>query len=215
MKTATKTLMLIAVLAFVAAPAMANPVDVYSQDGPQDPLFIEGPVHELGDGFPLNELIESFDRPTEDTACWDGNDDPAILNVLVTMTNLTRVDWYDVHYVADPETIISNFDGRIGNMGTSDAQFAFVIDNIGINKPLVFESMIVDNIFQANETWEFIIQDFFNQMGGSPTPFDSLGIAGRSGGWPPSTGSIIAVPEPATMSLLVLGGIALLVRRKK
>ncbi len=218
MKTATKTLMLIAVLAFAAAPTMANPVNVYSQDGPQDPLVIEGPVHELGDGFPANELIESSNRPTDETACDDPGsepDDPAIPNVLVTMTNLTRVDWHDVHYVADPETGITNFDGWIGNMGATDAQFAFRIDNIGINRPLVSESIIVDNIFQANETWEFIIQDFVNQMGGPPTPFDSLGIAGRSGGWPPSTGSIIAVPEPATMSLLVLGGIGMLVRRRR
>ena len=77
-----------------------------------------------------------------------------------------------------------------------------------MNKPLVFESMNVDEVFEAGETWDFIIQDFVNDLGGPPAPFDSIGIASLSTGFPPSTGSIIAVPEPSSLALCtLLGGI--------
>ncbi len=224
MSKAKTILMLSAILMFVTVPAMAVPVDVYSDDGPQDPLWIEGPVHELGDWFPPDELIESSWEFTDITACIDGPvyDDPAIPNILVSMFNFTYTYWEDVHYVADPDTTISNYDGWIGNMGMGDAQYAFRIDYVGVNTPLFFESMNPDNIFEPGERWDFIIQDFqhpqftlaTNWTQGTPTPFDSIGIAGASAGWPPSTGSIIAVPEPMTMSLLVLGGIGALLRRR-
>ncbi len=202
-------------LALWVSPAMANPVDVYSENGPQDPLFVEGPMDELGDWFPPDELIESWWEPWDQPACWDGNDDPAIPNVLVTMTNLTDRTFPEVYYVADPETSITNFDGWIGNAGLGDAQYAFKIDWIGINRPLISESMTVDNIFQPGERWAFIIQDYQNALGGPPAPFDSLGIASMSMGWPPSTGSIIATPVPAAVLLLGSGFIGLVAVRRR
>jgi len=198
---------------FASSTLMAWPVDVESQDGPQDPLFVEGPWHELGDLFPLDELIVSqFVDETQETACFDGSDNPSLFNVVVSMTNLTPYDWYDVHYVADPETSITNFDGWIGNAGLGDLEEAFKIDWVGINRPLIFESIVADAVFQVGETWEFIIQDYLHPMG-PPAPFDSLGIASLSTGFPPSTGSIIAIPEPMTLVLLGLGAIAL--RKRK
>lgn len=199
---------------FAVSSVMAWPIVVESQDGPQDPLFIEGDVHELGDLFPPEELIESTWAYTEERSCFEeGTDDPTISNIMVTMTNLTTTFWYDVHYVADPETTITNFDGWIGNAGLADAEEAFLIDYAGINRPLYSESMTPDAVFEPGEIWEFIIQDYGNALGGPPTPFDSLGIASLSTGWPPSTGSIIAVPEPATLLLLSLGSLALRRRR--
>jgi len=215
-------------------PAAGVPLEVYSIDGPQDPLLLNGPVHELGElgefVFPLEELIESYWMETDETACPEPGDDPGIPNILVSMTNLTGIDWYDVHYVSDlvfpnnshpangspvPGALISNFDGWIGNAGLADHEEAFKIDSIGINTPLVFESLIIDNIFQAGETWNFIIQDYTLPLAGSPTPFDSVGIASLSTGYPPSTGSIVAViPEPATIGLLALGGLVLVRSRK-
>jgi len=195
-------------------PAAAVPVDVYSEDGPQDPLFIDGWVHEIGDGFPLGEQIQSAWWDTTLTACWDGSDDPGWSNVMVEITNIDVPGDPYLWYVADPETTITNFDGRIGNAGMGDAEEAFKIDSVGINRPLVSESMIADDRFQIGETWQFIIQDFSNALGGPPAPFDSLGIASMSGGFPPSTGSIIT-PEPATLALLGLGAVATLVRRRR
>jgi hypothetical protein len=88
---------------------------------------------------------------------------------------------------------------------------------VGVNRPLIDEDDTVDGIFQAGETWKFIIQDFANGLGGSATPFNSIGIAGTSWGLP-STGSIIVIPEPSTLALCWLaGGIGALAvwRRRK
>lgn len=157
--------------------AAAWPVEVYSVDGPQDPLFVEGLVHEIGDWFPPGEEIMSTWWETTETACFDGSDDPGIINVMVEIINIDVPGDPYLWYVADPETLITNFDGWIGNAGLGNAEEAFKIDSVGINQPLVFESMIPDDRFQLGETWQFIIQDFSNGLGGPPAPFDSLGIA--------------------------------------
>ena len=192
-------------------PAAAYPVNVYSIDGPQDPLFVNGEWEEFGDGFPPGELLTSSFMTTNETACWDGSDDPAIPNALVTIVNLTTKT-VPLFYVADPLTTITNFDGWIGNVGLGDAQYAFRIDWVGINKPLVSESLNWNNLFEPNETWKFIIQDF--RQGLPPDPFASPGIASVSLPDPRSTGSLIT-PEPATLGLLALGGVGLLARRQR
>ena len=192
----------------ISTPVAAVPILPYSEDGPQDPLILQpGAWHELGDAFPLEELIISGHTDTTYRPCPVEPDDPFIPNIEVTMTNLTSVTWSNVHYVADPETLLTNNDGWIGNAGLLDATLAFRIDSVGINVPLISESIVADNKFQPSETWVFVIQDFFNLLGGPPTPFDSVGIASLSAGWPPSTGSIIAmVPFPPA----VLAGLGLL-----
>ena len=210
------TMTFVALLA-IASTGLAFPLDVYSIDDVQDPLLIQGPVHELGDFFPLDELIESFWTETDETSCFDGSDNPFIPNILVIMTNLTNTPWRDVHYVADPLTTITNFDGFIGNAGLNDHSEAFRIDGTvtpGINLPLLFESFLPFNeIFEPGETWEFIIQDFGSPVA-FPAPFGSLGIASASLLTTNSSGSIIAVPEPLTLSLLALSGLAALIRRR-
>ncbi len=210
-----RVLLTICCVLLVANFAAAVPTEVDFQDGPQDPLFVPPIVHELGIGassaqpgpFPPNEEIAAYDEPTDETACIeDPQDDPSIPNALVTMTNLTGIDWEEVWYVADPETTLTNFDGWV------NGQLAFKIDKVGVNTPLVYESKIPDNIFQAGETWKFIIQDYQNSLGGPASALDSIGVP--SPGYPPSTGSIIAIPEPVTIVMLLLG-VSGLVRRKK
>jgi len=213
MKT-LKTFLSVAVILGVTGTTLAWPIDPWYEDGPQDPLFLEQDQwHELGNLplFPQDEWITSVHTYTDQTSCFDGHDDPNIPNILVEITNMTQMHWWDLHYVADPETTITNFDGWIGNAGMSDLEEAFRIDyrRTGtINGPLVFESIAANEIFEVGETWLFIIQDFGNTLGGSPSDFSSLGIAGMSGGLP-STGSIIArqwIPSPGVLSLLAVAG---------
>lgn len=200
-------------VAFAASStALAVLTDVQHSDGPQDPLIVPELVDELGIlVFPPDELISTYEYQTNQTVCFDPAtpDDLLILNVVVGMVNLTPTNWTEVWYVADPEeTLHSNFDGWV-NGGT-----AFRIDWVGIHAPLIFENILVDGIFQAGETWEFVIQDYSNIFG---TPASVLGSIAVPSPFGPdlSSGSIIAIPEPVTICLLGLGSLALLRRRRK
>jgi hypothetical protein len=206
--------LLTAITLAIAGTSQAVPTEVSFQAGGQDLLSVPSLVDELGINipgtgplFPQNEMIVSSDKLTDMTACFQGPvfDNPQIPNALVTITNLTGTNWTDVWYVADglndagaPETSLTNYDGWI------NGGYAFKIDNIGNNKPLVFESISADNVFEAGETWSFIIQDYQNIMGLSPSLLGSLGVGSFSVGNPMSSGSIIAVPVPGA---ILLGGL--------
>jgi hypothetical protein len=212
---------IVAVL-FVVAPAWAMPTTIWTEDiGHQDPLVLPNMVHELGDKppFPDDEWIESSYTITQYTPCTQNPDNPGKPNIEVSITNMTTTFWYDLHYVSDalqeadgtivPETLLSNDDGFV------NGGLAFRIDWVGANTPLVFESKTVDTIFEPGETWRFVIQDFVSPPGGPPAPFDSIGVGIGSSGFPLSTGSIIATPEPATLLVLALGLIPALIRRRR
>ena len=203
----------------IGGPAAAVPVLVEHVDLPIcDPLSVPVMVDELGlpppiGPFPPDEAISAVDEPTNLTACTlaPSVDNPAFPNTLVTMTNLTDFDFKDVWYVADPETFISNEDGLV------NGSFAFKIDSVGANTPLVFESMIFDDIFMAGEIWVFIIQDYLNFLGLPASDFLSAGMVGRDSPGGPSSGSIIAIPEPSTLFLFGVGltGLVFMRRRKR
>jgi len=202
---------------YFSHPANAWPVYPVIEDTPeQDVLaYCPYPVYdELGNKptFPDDEWITSSWEFTSLTACTGAPyDNPGIPNVLVTMTNMTNTVWGNfyngqkthVYYVADPETGLSNWDGLMGCI--LGLQKAFIIDSIGINRPLVYESVAYNDIFEPGETWKFIIQDYTNTLGLAPSAFASLGIANCSQGDLVSSGSIVANPEPATMILLAAG----------
>jgi len=199
-------------LVFAAAPAIAIGQWVTSSDLARcDPLAVPNAVDELGNlqpPFPNDELIASGDSPTPTAAC-PPFDDLQQPNVEVSIQNLTPFTFTEVWYVADPETAISNADGLV------NGELAFHIDTIGMNQPLIFESILGDQIFQPNEVWTFIVDDYSNALGLPASAFGSVGVGSFSSGDAVSSGSIIAiVPEPATLSMLVLGlaGLALRAR---
>jgi len=205
------------VLLFMTMPALAVPMIVNSQDTPSQDVLVTDPdlqVHELGNQppFPTPERILSSSQETPYRPCLQNEDLPGIPNMAVTITNMTGRDWPWLYYVADPETGLKNDDGLV------NGELAFQIDNVGTNRPLISESMNADGIFEwdevnnVGETWVFVIQDYTNTLALPAHLFGSIGVGSFSGGDFVSSGSII--PEPATLSLLVLGGLALLRRRR-
>ena len=90
---------------------------------------------------------------------------------------------------------------------------AFKIDRVGLNRPLVSESLLPNGVFEAGETWRFIIQDYTNALFLPASALGSVGVP--SFGDQMSSGSIIAIPEPVTMVLLGMGGLGLTRRRRQ
>jgi len=167
-------------------------------------------MDELGTGaFPANELISASFNFTQLDAC-PLNSDATIPNVLLSITNLTNLSFTDLHYVADPFTTFSNFDGII------NGEHAVVLDNVGINRPLVAElGGSQPLVFEPGETWEIVLDDWVNAAGFGAADLGSIGVP--SPVLPDfSSGSIVAlpVPEPASLSLLALGA-ATLIKRKR
>lgn len=198
----------------LSATAMASPAKVVHVNTPQcDDLFIPQEVDEIGDflEFPSDEALAHFDRgPTADPSC-PAHDQTFIPNALVEIRNLTGKAWTDVWYVADDETNITNFDGEANDIGFPPLTEAFRIDAIGVNRPLVFESIAANGIWDIGETWRFILQDYTNTLGLPPDAISSIGVGSASSpsasGIIDSSGSIIAVPEPASLALLSLGAL--------
>ena len=222
--------LIVAMMIGILPAVLAAPVLVDARNLPtQDDLIFNGWFHEIGDEFPLDELILVEEVP------WEGHipcpENPEGNLVQIRITNLSPYDWTDLVYVADPETTLGNMDGEVEDQTpfpripspSPGYTLAFKIDNQDINTPLVSESITPNNIFEVGEVWEFVIQDYNNSLGLSPAQIDSwdsgsgMGqVAFASAGGPPSSGSIIGViPEPSVIVMaLAAGGGLLFIRRK-
>lgn len=206
-----RNLIVILALAAMCSTAAGVMITVTSDDtASQDPLILHKECHELGTGaFPPDELISATDMTTEYTPC-TVNPDTAVPNIEVTIRNLTTITWSELVYVADRETTLTNDDGIV------NGELAFNIDNLGpFNFPLIYE----DNpnlLFEPGETWKFVIQDYSNALGLPASALGSVGLVGnQSAGDTMSSGSIIAIPEPASLTLLLIGGLAVMRRRRR
>ena len=190
----------IALILTISNTSQAVPTIVEYIDGPQDPLYVPRNVHELGNPplFPTEELILSYYEGHTDHIPCPELDNPQIPNVVVSITNLTNESWAELWYVADPETYLTNHDGWV------NGELAFKIDNIGLNTPLLSESMSSNLVFEPGETWVFAIQDYINMFGLQPSLFGSIGAGFSNVGDQLSSGSIIAVPIPAPGAILLV-----------
>ena len=212
MKTATITLAVAAMFWLFASPALATPITVNSVDtASQDVLYPHVDVDELGTaGFPIDELISVTERLTTYTPCLVNPDNTSIPNIELTIVNLTTRTFHDLVYVADPATTLTNDDGTVNN------ELAFNIDNLSgdLNLPLVYEDT-PNLLFEPGETWKFVIQDYVGML--PAVALGSVGLVGSSSSRDTlSSGSIIAIPEPASLVLIGVGSVlALLKRRRK
>ncbi len=230
----TKPLMIGVLVSLFAVPAFAVPVSVSHQNlEPCDVLFVPERVDELGIGssvavagftgpFPKDEEISAYSFEEHWTSC-QATDNPDIADAIVDITNLTQParSFRELWYVGNPNTFLSNVDGTVSQLGFADYGYglAFRIDDLGVNKPLISESINANGIFEPNETWTFSIQDFGSgTASGMAAQLTSIGVAGGSLLGGDSSGSIIGipVPEPSSLGLLMLGtmGVMVFCRRK-
>jgi hypothetical protein len=225
-RSSSRFLALISLVLLTSVPAAAIPTVVTHADTTHcDALVVPLAVDELGTGglFPPGEQIigtlpQFAPSPTPPGIigatnpgfnCNTGTiDSPFAANIGLAITNINPFDFSEVWYVANNPngTNISNLDGAI-TVGGLETYQAFRIDKVGVNKPLISESLFNDGIFNSGETWVFLLQDYSNNQipGLSANLLGAPGVGGILGDG--STGSIIAViaPEPGTAGLLIVG----------
>ncbi|MEM8864499.1 MAG: hypothetical protein AAGF31_03015 [Planctomycetota bacterium] len=187
--------------------AYAAPVSVTHENLPEcDFLLVPEDLDELGINFPPDELIDAVDKLTDQFACPSSDPGVGLGNRLVSIFNLAGQAFDNLWYVADPETRFTNVDGLV------NGHEAFKIDRVGLNRPLVFESINANGIFEPGEQWDFIVDGYSNLNGLAASALFSVAAVGfDSGGEPLSSASVIAtpvvIPEP-TAALLVLFAVA-------
>ena len=212
--TRINTLIATTVLTTLAAQVSASPVSVTSADLPGhcDVLApLPNIVDELGTSaaFPADEFITASATFTNTDAC-PSSSSPAIPNALLSITNMTVFSFTDLHYVTDPGTGFTNFDGVINGFE------AVRLDSVGVNRPLISEvGGVLPMVFEPGETWTVILDDWGNAAGFGAADLGSIGVP-TSGPGDLSTGSIVAipVPEPASLALLSVGTLAGIRRRR-
>lgn len=206
-------------LSALALSASAEPISGVYVDIPDcDNHGFQQAVEEFGDPsvFASDEAIEHVATFTQTSAC-PPMDNPSIPNRLVVIRNLTGRFLDNLYYVGDPETGFTNVDGLGFGAGSPGiAGLAFRIDSFGLNRPLIFESLTFDGIFEPGETWQFIVQDYTEPFGLPPDAFFSVGMAGDSlTPVPFSSASIVRfVPAPGTAALAGLAVLAAARRRR-
>jgi hypothetical protein len=222
MLTRTFSILFVAAFSLILttnAQVYALPTGVIHQDERLhcDPLFIPKQVDEIGDStvFPPGEQLAHEDLGKTEPVC--AASDLTTADFLVSITNFNKKNFEDVWYVADRETTITNYDGFANDLSLTPTHEAFRIDSVGVHRPLIFESIKADGIWEFGEEWRFVLQDYSNTLLLPPDAITSPGVGDLSidPSFLRSSGSIIArVPEPATCILMLIGLGAVVVRRR-
>jgi hypothetical protein len=194
----------------LAGAAAAAPFPIVNSDTPLcDVLAAPAVVEEIGFGvaaggpFPLAASLDSLYLGVGDPVC-PATNDPFLADAVVAILNTSGRPFPDVWYVADASTELSNFDGRVGAGAGPATLLAFKIDAVGDNQPLVYESLHEDGIWEPDEVWYFVIQDYVNTAGAGPAAFGSLGL--NSGPGISSSASIITASVASSVVTTVADG---------
>jgi len=175
-----------------AQNAFATPIEAIIIDVPSCDSVDALLLHELGENnplfpptfpvpFPLDELIEAS-ADNGPTVCVPDDAFPDN-DWVVTITNLSPLDWHGLYFVVDGSIPLGNMDGFEITNGVPAA--AFRIDSVGVNPNLISESIALDGVFQSGETWEFLVTNFGGILfTAPPTPFDSNGLFGITSAGP-------------------------------
>ena len=174
------------------AVAVITPITTFNN--PQcDPLIFAVDSDEIGTGvFPANELVlGGHSGSTGAPSCISSNQPDTDFAIEITNTVSPPRSFDNLHYVADLDTSISNFDGLINGALAFRIDNAFSPGGCGVNCPLFFESIAFDGVFEPGETWHFTVQDFSNPLF-SAAHVGSIGVPSGPQG-DTSSGSIIEV----------------------
>jgi PEP-CTERM motif len=190
------------ILIVTAAPvAFAVPTPTAFVDTPTCDSLSGAPINdELGhlSVFPVGEKIDATATYNVSSFACLPTKIFGVADAIVRMVNLNSVSFTDVWYVAEPATTFTNVDGTI------NGEIAFKIDTVGINTPLLNESITANGIFEPGEFWTFVVQDYMNGSGLAASDFLEIGVPSFG---PASSASIVAapVPEPGTFVLVAIG----------
>lgn len=165
-------------------------------------------THELGPAplFPINEQIGISFTTTGGGFQTCGPSTGPGTNFEVTITNQSGHSWVDLFLVGDSFLTLGDTDGTI------DGGPAFKIDNLGVNQPLVSESIAADLVFEPGESWTFVIRGWSALL--TNLDFRSIGVGDHSEDSPFSSASIVAnlvpVPAPGGLALIFTAGALML-----
>ena len=200
-----------------AVPMPGNFVD----DQRCDPVSNRSLTHELGNVtvFPTNEAFLVSVQPTNQTICVPN--DGIANDWIVRIVNVSGIAWQDLFFVCDGGVTVGNADGVMFNpaIATTPPTDAFRIDGTvtvtGMNDNLIGESMTNNEIFQPGEIWQFMVSNFMSP-GFAPPTFNTIGFGFATPAPSTSHASILAnpIPEPASLGLIGVVGIALGTRRR-
>jgi hypothetical protein len=209
--------------------AVAEPISgSYADDTRGDVVPGQSLTRELGDAahFSPADAFVYHDHRLNAGVTVGVSDDGIANDWTVHLTNVSAQAWTNLFFVADLGASIGNADGTVEDAGGAPGVFtdAFRVDATGSNVNLFHESIAPDGILQPGEEWEFGVMNFNTGAVSMPPVFITPGqFAGSSqigptGGINSGNASIIAiavVPEPTTLCVLGLAGLAMLMRRSK
>ena len=144
--------------------------------------------------------------PTEFISKWYFNLDPALAPEDLDFSSPTKIGLF-----SDPEVEAEADDFNVAGSGRHDIVFEFSTSNKGGGVRRFGSGESATFLITGIPTlmaWSFNFDSTGGGNGAFPTAAHVQGIPGGGSGW-------VSVPEPATLSVLALGGLAVVRRRKR